>query len=88
MVPKPEYPEAAIVSMSEWSTTAVSNVYTSPSQTGWSARNQGEDWPVFCPSQPMQALAIVRVTADVGNKKATICCPPVVTLTGETGRGA
>jgi hypothetical protein len=65
----PEYPEAAIVSMLEWSTTAVSNIYTSPSQTGWSARNQGEDWPVFSPSQPMQALAIVRGTAGVGAKK-------------------
>jgi len=30
----------------------------------------------------------VSGTADVGNKKATICCPPVGTLTGETGRGA
>ena len=34
---------------------------------------------MFSPSQPMQALAIVRVTAGVEMKKATICCSPVGT---------
>jgi hypothetical protein len=61
--------------MSEWSTTAVSNVYTSPSQTGWSACHQGEGEPVFPPSQPMQALAIVRGTAGVENKKPLLLHP-------------
>jgi hypothetical protein len=61
--------------MPGWSTTAVPSVYTSPSQTGWSARNQGEDWPVFPPSQPMQALAIVRGTANVENKKPLLLHP-------------
>jgi hypothetical protein len=42
--------------MPGWSTTAVPGVFTSPSQTGWSARKQGEARPVFSAGSHAGAL--------------------------------
>ncbi len=61
--------------MLEWSTTAVSNIYTSPSQTGWSARNQGEDWPVFTAGTHAGALLRER-NGWCGNEKSHYLLPP------------